>query len=87
MKNYTVKSGDSLWKIARDHGFSDEKALSSLAENSELFADGKRNDFRINPGDKIFIPELISACHKVAVNGKRVFKTPSRKGFLRLKSA
>ena len=85
MKIYTVKSGDSLWKIARNHGLPDEKSLSNLAENSELFADGKRNDFRINPGDKIFIPVVTPANHEVAVNGKRVFKTPSRKGFLRLK--
>ncbi len=85
MKSYIVKQGDTLWKIARDHGFLDEKSLSGLAENADLFTNGKRNDFRINPKDEIFIPELSPACHNVDVNGKRVFKTPSRKGYLRLK--
>lgn len=85
MIKYTVKKDDNLWKIALAHGFKSEQALLSVQENQDFFKDAHRNEFRLYEGDTIYIPEKKLAEHNVKLNGKRVFRTPSKKGFIRLK--
>ena len=85
MKEYKVKANDNLWSIAIAHGFKSEQDLLALQENKVLFSSTKRNEYRIYPGDIIYIPLKKEANYEVDANGKRVFRAPSRKGFVRFK--
>lgn len=85
MKPYQVKEGDNLWKIARDHGFQSEQDLLAVQENKDFFESTSRNPHRIYPGDTIYIPPTTPHESSIKTNQKVVFRTPSRKGFVRLK--
>lgn len=85
MKPYQVKEGDNLWKIARDHGFQSEQDLLAVQENKDFFDSTSRNPHRIYPGDTIYIPPTTPHESDIKVNKKVVFRTPSKKGFVRLK--
>jgi len=84
IKPYTVKPGDTLWKIALSHGFQSHKELLEVPENKQLFESTERNESRIYPGDIIHFPQKTVAKFESKANGKRVFRTPSKKGFIRL---
>ena len=85
MNTYTVKANDNLWSIAIDHGFKSEQDLLAVQENKDLFSSTKRNEYRIYPGDIIHIPTKKEAKFEADANGKRIFRIPSRKGFIRFK--
>jgi hypothetical protein len=84
IKPYTVKPGDTLWKIALSHGFKSHKDLLEVPENKELFENTDRNEDRIFPGDKIFFPATSMAKFESKSNQVCVFRTPSKKGYIRL---
>lgn len=86
-RNYTVKKGDTLSQIARNFGLGPDghKQIADHADNQSLFGDKLRNEFRINPGDKLVIPAIVVAQHSVKTNQKVTFKTQSRKGFFSFK--
>jgi hypothetical protein len=55
-KVHPVKQGDTLYKIAKKHGFSDWRTIYRHADNAE-FRKKRPNPNIIYPGDKIVIPE------------------------------
>ena len=56
-KNYTVVSGDTLTKIAKQHGFDDWRVIYNHPSNAAFKA--KRPDpDKIFPGDVIVIPDV-----------------------------
>jgi len=52
----TVEQGDTLARIADEHGFSDYKTIWDRPENAEL-RQQRDNPNVLSPGDKIFIPD------------------------------
>jgi len=86
-RTYTVKAGDTLSQIALKFGLGPDgyAQITAHAENQPLFGDNSRNEFRINPGDKLVIPAIAASQHSVETNKKITFKTQSRKGFISLK--
>lgn len=84
---YKVKAGDTLSQIALKFGLGPDghTQIAGHPENQSLFNDQLRNEFRINPGDKLVIPEVVASQHAVQTNQKVSFKTQSRKGFFSLK--
>ena len=53
---YTVRPGDTLTKIARDHGFANWRTIYNAPENASFRAK-RPNPDRIFPGDVIVIPD------------------------------
>lgn len=64
--NYTVKSGDTLWKIANQYGVT----INDIKNYNNLSSDV------INVGQNIQIPDYTSTNIKVALNGNTVSITP-----------
>jgi hypothetical protein len=57
--NYTVRPGDNLTKIARDHGFDSWRMLYDHPENA-AFRGRRRDPNLIYPGDVIVIPSVVT---------------------------
>jgi N-acetylmuramoyl-L-alanine amidase len=55
-KTHTVQQGETLYKIAKRHGFSDWRTIYNHADNNE-FRKKRPNPNIIYPGDKITIPQ------------------------------
>jgi hypothetical protein len=56
---YTVRAGDTLSKIASQHGFADWRTI--YRQNTDFFRKSRRDDPNwIEPGDRLLIPEKLS---------------------------
>src|SRR5437588_465518 len=56
---YTVRAGDTLSKIASQHGFADWQTI--YRQNADFFRKSRGNDPTwIEPGDRLFIPERLA---------------------------
>lgn len=84
MQIYTVKSGDTLWAIARQFGHASPDVISKHPENESIFIEGNRNNYRISPGDKLVIPKVKAFTKNIDVNTRKVFRRSSKKAFIRL---
>ena len=70
---YTVKSGDSLWKIAQAHGV----APGELLKANPQFSQGGRNPNLIYPGEKVTIPDPTTSNQVNVKNGAVTCTNPS----------
>ena len=76
---YSIKQGDYLAKIAKDHGFSDWKIIWNHADNKGL-KDKRKDPNILYPGDRLFIPDreekhesiVVDDTHKFAVKRSKL---------------
>jgi LysM repeat protein len=68
--DYTVKTGDSLWKIAQQHGVS----LDELLKANPQFTQGARKPELIFPGEHVNIPSSVARGSAPATEAER--RTP-----------
>jgi Ca2+-binding RTX toxin-like protein len=59
-REYKVKSGDTVWKIAKDHGMGVDELLSvsgnEYLQQHRYQDDFGRDNIRIQPGHKVYVP-------------------------------
>ncbi len=79
----TIKQGDYLAKIAKDHGFADNSAIWDHPENAELKS--KRNQNILFPGDKVFIPERENKIEQGATEKRHCFRMKKSRLMLRIR--
>jgi hypothetical protein len=78
MRTYIVKAGDSLWSIARHHGFLDWRTLYEDPANEKL-RELRPNPALILPGDQLVMPDKKPKQHKIQTGQKKQITLGSRK--------
>ena len=69
---YSIKQGDYLAKIAKDHGFSDWKMIWNHPDNTGL-KDKRKDPNILYPGDRLFIPDREEKHESIAVDDTHKF--------------
>ena len=75
---YSIKQGDYLAKIAKDHGFSDWKVIWNHADNKGL-KDKRKDPNILYPGDRLFIPDREEKHESIAVDDTHKFSVKRSK--------
>jgi len=83
MPDYTVKQGDYLAKIAKNHGFSDYKTIWDHSKNAEL-KNKRKNPNVLYPGDVLFIPDKEEKSESGGTEQKHRFKTKGQPLMMRI---
>jgi N-acetylmuramoyl-L-alanine amidase len=83
MSDYTVRQGDCLFSIAKDHGFSDWRTIYDHPNNAE-FRRLRPDPNLIFPGDVLFIPEREKRTEDGSTDQKHPFKLHAQKAYLYL---
>ncbi|WP_395841774.1 LysM peptidoglycan-binding domain-containing protein [Cystobacter fuscus] len=78
MKTHIVKKGDSIWSIARTHGFADWHPIYEDPANQAL-RKLRPNPALIQPGDRIAIPDQKSKPHTSPSGQKQPLKVEPQK--------
>ncbi len=69
---YEAKAGDTLIRIAHQHGFADWQTIWRRDENAALR--GERDPQRLVAGDKVFIPDKAERWLRVSTDKRHVFE-------------
>ena len=83
MPEYTVKQGDSLSKIAKNHGFQDYRTLWDHPRNADL-KKKRKNPNVLFPGDILHIPEKQSKEISGGTGQRHRFKVKEKTPKLRI---
>jgi len=76
--SYTIKQGDYLAKIAKEHGFADWKPIWNHASNKAL-KDKRKDPNILFPGDQLFIPDKEEKQASVGTDDKHKFSVKRSK--------
>ena len=79
---YEVQAGDTLIRIAHQHGFADWQTIWSRDENAGLR--GQRDPRRLVTGDKVFIPDKVERWMRVSTDKRHVFELSRPEARLRV---
>jgi hypothetical protein len=79
---HTVQDGDTLIRLAHQHGFADWRTIWSRDENATLR--GQRDPQRLVAGDQVFVPDKAERWMRVSADARHTFELSRPRALLRV---